>query len=253
MKIVQLSQSQDVSMSNDWFELADPGHFWIEWRFRILKKMVEKFVTPDSRILEIGCGNGLAMWQMENYFQVKPDGCDLNPNALSEMFPVSGNVFLYDIFDLNQQLTGKYEMVIMLDVLEHITEDRNFFETALKYLKPGGRIVVGVPAHQHLYSKYDRLVGHVRRYEKEQLLELFNSSGIVGSKVDFWGLTLLPLLRLRKSYLNFISDEKVIQTGFKPPHPLFNLFMRMVMRLETNIFNNPLTGISLLATGRLPE
>lgn len=240
-------------MGNDWFELADPNHFWIQWRFQVLRRLIGNHLKPESKVLEIGCGNGLVMWQMEKFLHVVPDGCDLNVQALEAMMPVSGKVYLYDIFDLNPALVGQFDMVMMLDVLEHIDDDRLFLQTAMKYLKPGGWMVVGVPAHQKLFSKYDQLVGHVRRYERKELVQLFQSAGLQDTVVCFWGFSLLPMLWLRKIYLSFIADHEVIKSGFEPPHVIFNRLMLVLMHAEMGFFRCMPSGISMMAVGRKGE
>jgi SAM-dependent methyltransferase len=250
MALIQLSQYQEVSMGNDWFELADPNHFWIQWRFQILRRLIGNTIKPGTGILEIGCGNGLVMWQMEKYFQVFPDGCDLNKKALETMMPVHGKVYLYDIFDLHPDLLGRYDIVMMLDVLEHIKDDHSFMQTASRYLKPGGLMLVGVPAHPGLFSEYDRLVGHVRRYRRKELRRVFESAGFLNPEIHNWGLSMLPLIFIRKIYLRYIAEEKVISSGFKPPHPLVNRLMLALMRAETRLFRRVPAGISLMAAGR---
>ncbi len=252
MPLIQLSDPQKVSMDASWYELADPNHFWIQWRFRILEKLIAPHLNPAVKILEIGCGNGIVMKQIEDHFKIIPDGCDLNLQAMSEMMPVSGKVFLYDIFDLNPDLVGQYDMVLVLEVLEHIEDDLLFLNTAMQYLKPGGWMVAGVPAHQKLYSTYDHLVGHVRRYEKQQFGLLLRSAGLLDVKIPFWGLSMLPLLWLRKLMLSFADEKSVITRGFKPPHPLFNRLMLFLMKAETTMFYRVPAGISLMATGRKP-
>lgn len=240
-------------MGNEWFELADPNHFWIQWRFQVLRRLVGKCLKPESKILEIGCGNGLVMWQMEKILNVVPDGCDLNVQALEAMMPVSGKVYQYDIFDLNPELGGHFDIVMMLDVLEHIDDDRIFLQTAMKYLKPGGLMVVGVPAHPQLFSKYDRLVGHIRRYEREELMKLFHVTGLQDTEVCFWGFSMLPMLWLRKIYLGIIADHKVIKSGFKPPNTIFNRLMLALMHTEMGFLRCMPSGISLMAVGRKGE
>lgn len=252
MPLIQLSDPQKVSMDASWYELADPYHFWIQWRFRILEKLIAPHLNPAVKILEIGCGNGIVMSQIEDHCKVIPDGCDLNPQALRDMIPVSGKVFLYDIFDLNPDLVGQYDMVLILDVLEHIKDDSSFLGTAMKYLKPGGWMVAGVPAHQKLFSSYDRLMGHVRRYEEHEFRWLFHSVGLQEIKTSFWGFSMLPLLWLRKVLLSVSDDKTVITRGFKPPHPLFNRLMLYLMKAETTMFSTVPAGISLMATGRIP-
>ena len=251
-EIIQLSSIKQVSMSDEWYELTDFNHFWIKWRFIIAQKLLKPSLSTETKILEIGCGNGLVMWQFEKGLGLIIEGCDLNLFALENRMNVSGKIYLYDIFDLHPDLVGKYDIVLLLDVLEHIEDDSAFLKTAQEYLKPGGQIVVGVPAHQCLFSKYDLIVGHKRRYESQQLKLLFKSANLVDVESRYWGFSLLPLAMLRKIYVKFLSSDKVIRNGFKPPHRFFNWFIIILMKIETSVFEKVTNGISIMVIGRKP-
>ncbi|MFI5347951.1 MAG: class I SAM-dependent methyltransferase [Elusimicrobiota bacterium] len=71
----------------------------------------------------------------------------------------------------------RFDGIVYVDTLEHIEEDRGELERAARLLRAGGRIVVLAPAHQWLYSPFDRAVGHFRRYDRLSLAELMPSGG----------------------------------------------------------------------------
>jgi hypothetical protein len=66
----------------------------------------------------------------------------------------------------------RFDCILYMDVLEHISEDRQELETAAKLLRKNGHLVVLSPAHQWLYSEFDRNIGHLRRYDKKTLRDL---------------------------------------------------------------------------------
>lgn len=249
-KIQILSGEQQVSMNDEWFELADPGHFWMQWRFRALVSALKPLWKSDMKVLEIGCGNGALMCQFENYFKIPVDGCDLNLFALQNAMTCEGHFYLYDIYERNPQLSKKYDIILLADVLEHIDNEAGFLKAAGFHLKDGGILVVGVPAHQKLFSKYDELVGHKRRYGRLQLENTLRLAGFDKVELNFWGFSLLPVLFARKLLLKLIPTRKIISTGFKPPHFLINKFMLLIMKLETSCIGIPFTGISLITTAR---
>jgi len=249
-KIQLLSGEQPVSMNDEWFELADPGHFWMQWRFRALVSALKPLWKSDMKVLEIGCGNGALMYQFENHFKIPVDGCDLNFIALQNANSGKGNLYLYDIYERNPQFSEKYDIILLADVLEHIGDDAGFLEATKFHLKDDGILVVGVPAHQWLFSKYDQLVGHKRRYGRLQMENTLRLAGFDKVESNFWGFSLLPVLFARKLLLKLIPTRKIISTGFKPPHFLFNKFMLLIMKLETAFISKPFAGISLIATAR---
>lgn len=65
-----------------------------------------------------------------------------------------------------------FETILYIDVLEHIENDRDEVRLARDHLCPGGYLVILVPAHQALYSPFDAAIGHFRRYDREQMLDL---------------------------------------------------------------------------------
>jgi 2-polyprenyl-3-methyl-5-hydroxy-6-metoxy-1,4-benzoquinol methylase len=63
-----------------------------------------------------------------------------------------------------------FDTILYIDVLEHIEDDRGELLSALRVLEPGGRLIIVAPAHQCLYTEFDRRIGHCRRYAKAELL-----------------------------------------------------------------------------------
>ena len=70
---------------------------------------------------------------------------------------------------------GMYDTILYLDVIEHIKNDKKEIIKAFRSLKKGGNLVINVPAFQHLYSNFDRDVGHFKRYNKKDFEEIFKN------------------------------------------------------------------------------
>jgi hypothetical protein len=118
-------------------------------------------------------------------------------------------------------------------------------------LKPGGIVAINVPAHMSLYSKYDKVAGHKRRYNRERLHLLFETSNVTPVAIVNWGFSMVPLLIVRKLVLQFVSEERTIETGFAPPNGLMNSGLNLLKATETCIpFGMPI-GSSIMALGRL--
>jgi SAM-dependent methyltransferase len=82
----------------------------------------------------------------------------------------------------------KFELVCAFDVIEHVEDDRAVFGEVRRVLKPGGLFVFSVPMHAALWTKFDRIVGHVRRYDPPDLLALLAASGLVPEKSAAYGM-----------------------------------------------------------------
>ncbi len=250
--IIVLSSAEQVSMADEWFDIATADHFWMEWRFRVIEQNLirESIMGSDKQFFEIGCGHGQFMKQGESRLKMAIDGCDLNVFALDKINSISGHAYMYNIFDKHPDMLNKYDGIFLLDVIEHIDDDAAFLRTALDHAKESGIVIINVPALSLLFSKYDTAAGHKRRYSKESLQALLLQVGIEPIRIQYWGLSLLPVVWVRKIYLKFVSAHEVIEKGFKPGNTLINKIFKLLMKIELRVFANPILGTSLIAIGR---
>ncbi len=94
-----------------------------------------------------------------------------------------------------------FDYLFAFEVLEHIEADLDVLSAWATHLKPGGRLLISVPAHQRKYGRSDELVGHVRRYEKAQLRELLETAGFKNVKIINYGF---PITELTRRFSNFL-------------------------------------------------
>lgn len=251
-KVEFLSEPSSVSMADEWFEFASAEHFWMRWRHRILLQRLNRLDQSITNALEIGCGNGVVREMLERDLGIPVDGCDLNQHALESASKGKGRLLIYDVFDQDLRMVNAYDMILLMDVIEHIDDDLAFLNASLNHLAPGGIVVINVPAHMLFYSKYDQVAGHKRRYNRGDIETLFRAAKVATLSVTHWGFSLLPLLLARKLVLSFVSHERTIQTGFAPPNTLLRRGLDALQAIETHLpFSMPL-GSSILAIGRKP-
>ena len=101
-------------------------------------------------------------------------------------------------------------MVVLFDVLEHIPDTQPFLSSVIRH-QLNGFLLINVPALQTLYSKYDETVGHVRRYNKKTLLAEFSRFNIEVQDLCYWGMTMVPVLALRKLVLRCYRIGKSVE------------------------------------------
>ena len=247
--IEQLSPVRALSMADEWFEHATADHFWMQWRHEILVRQLTRIGHTIEKALEVGCGHGIVRQLVERDLGFAVDGCDLNRRALEMAANGKGRLFVYDIFDRNPALLETYDLVLLMDVIEHLDDDLGFLSAALEHLKPGGIVAINVPAHMAFYGKYDEVIGHKRRYNTARIEWLFRHTKIEPLSIAYWGLTLLPLLFARKIVLRFVSSEQTIHTGFAEHNVVTRKLVRIIQRLELSApFPMPI-GTSLMAFG----
>ena len=247
-----ISQPELVSMAREWFSIAQENHFWMKARFDFIRQRLSSadIDLRNSHLLEIGCGHGQLLKQFESCYFNEVDGCDLDIEALKQIHGTKGKVYCLDIFDQPPKLLKSYDGIILADVIEHIENDLEFVKTSLKYLKPGGLVIVNVPALSSLFSKYDTVAGHHRRYNRKKLHLLFEALEIDPISVRYWGSTMLPIAFVRKLMLQFVAEEKVILKGFKPPTSLLNSLLSQLLKIESFCLRWLGVGTSLIAIGR---
>lgn len=251
-KIEILSTPIEVDMADDWYQHASANHFWIKSRFRAIKSRLRE-QEIGRNLFEIGCGHGIIIKQFEKEFDLIVDGCDLNMFALKDIGNTRGKIFCLNIYEKHEELLHKYDSVLLMDVIEHIENDLLFLENSIKYLKKGGLVIINVPALNSLFSKYDIVAGHKRRYNKRMMKELFKKCNIEEISISYWGFLLIPVAMIRKLILKFVSKSKIISTGFNPPNFIVNKLLNVILSLENQFISSPVLGTSLIAVGRVKD
>ena len=178
-------------------ERFEKANFWI--KYTIFK--IRKYLKDD--ILEVGAGWGsFTKSYMKNLNSITlTDTDDDNFNILNKNF--FGEKKIKVLKSLTKDINKKFNSIIYLNVLEHIEEDKLEIETALEKLNNGGYLVILVPAHQKMYSKLDKAVGHFKRYD----MDFFKKNHFKNAKIV--KLHFLDILGYLLYHLNktFFKDE----------------------------------------------
>jgi SAM-dependent methyltransferase len=245
-EIAYLSAPAEVSMGNRWFEVSSVDHFWVRRRFGVLQRLAGELISKAKHIAEIGCGHGLLQRQVEDAYGSEVTGFDLNEFALKQNVSRVSPVCCYDIYQKDPMLEGRFDLIFLFDVLEHISDEDSFLAALKFHLSPGGNLVINVPAGQWAYSTYDVAAGHVRRYAIGNLRNVTERNNLKVVKWTYWGLPLVPTLVLRKVWLMGKHDhDKILSAGFDSRGGTINYLMEILTRCEP--IPQTLVGTSLMA------
>jgi SAM-dependent methyltransferase len=175
-------------------------HPW--WRARAeltLALLDQSGVRPPARVLDAGCGWGVTFRSLERR-GYRTVGLDVSRPALELLERERSGRTLVEA-DLTQPLPEPetaYAVVLALDVIEHLDDDRVALAGLGRFAAPGGLVVVSVPALPELYSEFDEMQGHRRRYLPETLRDAFTGTGLEVERVFWWGEWLVPVLRRQR-------------------------------------------------------
>lgn len=201
----------------------DQVHWWYVARRRILADLIkrEAALPPDARILEIGCGTGHNFEMLSAFGRLDALEVDGAARALASrrLGHAVGDAPLPSLAGVPG---GAYHLIALLDVLEHVDEDRAALESIATKLAPGGRILVTVPAYQWMWSAHDVAHHHKRRYSRRSLRAVAEAAGLEVRRIGYFNSLLFPLAAMvriaGKLAGRTSSDDKV------PPAPLNRLF-----------------------------
>jgi SAM-dependent methyltransferase len=249
-----ITELQTITFPTEWYDANSEEHFWFQWRARATNALIQRLDLPTGsplQVFDIGCGTGLTCRQLGLTTSWVFDGADLNIEALTRCRAGVRRVLYYDVLERCREFHERYDIIVLFDVIEHIEQTQPFIDAVLFHLKPGGVVLVNVPALMTLYGRYDTAAGHYRRYTKETLADEFRAFDVNVIDQVYWGLTMVPLLFLRKLFLrDDLGEGRTIHVGFYPPSPIAHTVLKTVMNLETRLIKRPPLGSSVLSAFR---
>ena len=211
-------------------EEIEQKHFWFQGRRKLVFWLLKNHLPSSSSILlDLGCGTGQFLSGISKSdiqcvgFDMRAEGLiglsKKNCNRLLLAQANVGNVPLRD---------GTVDCVIMLDVLEHVS-DQIALEEVVRILKPGGVLILTVPAFPMLWSYRDEDAGHLRRYTRKRLHTTLTAAGLTVRNVFFYQFFLFPVVMISRW---FGRRWRAIRDMEEQQLPLLNKLMAIINRIE---------------------
>lgn len=174
-------------------------HWWFAARRKILDKLISTLPLPeDAQILEAGCGTGGNLSMLACHGRVY--GMENNAQALelaaakgAECLPVV-QIAAGCLPETIPFVGQSFDLIVLLDVMEHLDDDASALRALRARLKPGGWLLITVPAYPFLWSRHDELHHHKRRYVARGLRAVIDASGCKVRYTSYFNTWLFPLI-----------------------------------------------------------
>lgn len=221
-----------------------------DFRWKNIRKLVKKEVKGRI-VLDAGCGTGHLACELlqEGYSVTATDYSQELVNFTQEKIRelnLHAKVYRVDLLNPTALPESYFDTIVCLDVLEHIEDDTTVLHNLKHMLKPGGVLILSVPACSWLYSLRDKEYGHYRRYNKPDLIRKLVDAELMVNSIRFWNIIgFFPYLILEKMLNQRIDKNLRNQPESNIALEVNDLLNIWFEKFENN-FSGPF-GLSLIA------
>jgi len=237
----------NIQLYRIFFEIQNK-HWWFSSKRAIILETIARYtnLNPSSTILDIGCGSGLMLNALEGLGNTS--GMDMSDDAIQfsqEIF--RGGIRKGYLPDNVPFPENQFDLITALDVIEHIDDDVQSLKTIKELLTATGTAIIPVPAYMVLWSHFDEINEHKRRYTLTELKNKLEQAGFRIEKISYYNTFLFPIAYVVRKLNNFLGRNGV--SDIEMPSDIMNNLLRRVFSSEKSLLrycNFPF-GVSVLA------
>jgi 2-polyprenyl-3-methyl-5-hydroxy-6-metoxy-1,4-benzoquinol methylase len=221
------------------------------WIFRVRRKIflyfIEKHARPNARIFDFGCGSGYLVGGLQR-MGYDAHGLDFEKEAID--YGVNSGVknLTVGLGDKLEYPDASFDLVISLDVLEHLEDEKPVIAELTRVLKPGGKMMITTSAYKWLWSVHDEISHHFRRYTARSLTNIFEDfSELKMIRKTYYNTLLFPAIaavRVSSRWFN-IKNRK---SDFDINNRFLDKLFYFIFNIESYLlkFMNLPFGVSIL-------
>jgi SAM-dependent methyltransferase len=229
---------------------VEERHYWFSSRNEVIVSTMRDVLgdLTGQRAVDIGCGTGFVMRALERA-GIAAVGIDMHQVALSyARNRVRGPLFLSTATTL--PFLREFDIATLFDVIEHVADDVALLVEARAVLRAGGHVVVTVPAGPRLWTTYDEVIGHKRRYDRDVLISALTRAGLRVRYVSYFNTALFLAGAVRQSPRRRPDVARnavdIVRRALRVPPAPINTLLRLSVKAEA-----PLRRLSWVRGGSL--
>ncbi len=217
------------------FEVEDK-HWWHDHKRQVIHQMIDKF-TEKGKVLDIGAGTGkiLSELKMKGW---SVTGIDGEKEAIKWSKKRGIKIQQVDIEKRLKLNEKSFNLVLALDVIEHLGKDKKMLREINKILKPKGVVVITVPAYQWLFNYWDEMLEHKRRYTVQSFKKVVDLDQFTIEYLGYFSMFIFPIaviVRLIKKMLGKTQTSDFQTTPLSlisiPVIKFFNYIERVLLSI----------------------
>jgi SAM-dependent methyltransferase len=237
-------------MQSEQFQLhaqIEERHWWFVARRRILREIVRTISPPspgrDSVIVDVGCGTGANLAAFSGEYRCVGVDTSAEGVALAQRrFPETTFIYGQAPRDVMRWM-GSASVILLTDVLEHVADDRRLLRDIVDACPPEAQLLITVPADMRLWSPHDQAFGHYRRYEADELADLWSDLSVKVRLLSYFNSRLYPVVRAVRRVSRIRGHAAgAADTDFKLPARPVNSFLDAVFAGERRRLRRAIDG-----------
>lgn len=228
-------------------------HWWFSGRRRLFAKLVsELHLARDARILDAGTSTGTNLRLLRDLDFTAVQGVDISHEAIR--FCAEKGLGVVEYGDLNNLPfdADRFDLVLATDIIEHLDDDQTALNELARVVKPGGHVLVTVPAFPALWGRQDEVAHHKRRYRWSGLAEKLRVAGLVCVERFHFNFLLFGPIWAARQVIGWLRIP--LRSENDVNSPVINAILTGVFRLDTWLARGlrPPFGVSILALCQKP-